>query len=262
MKMVPKILIIAGSDSGGGAGIQADIKSASANGVYSTTAITAITAQNTLGVQAISDVPLEIIRAQIDSVLTDIGADIIKTGMLSSKEIIELVAEVISQYKIPLVLDPVMVAKGGSKLLRDSAIQTLKEKLIPKAMLVTPNIPEAEILCGEKITNEREMENAAHKIVNEFGCGAVLLKGGHLDTYKLVDILLESSGKLVKFYSNKINTNNTHGTGCSYASAIASNLAKGYLLEKATRLAHKYINNAIKKSFSIGAGHGPINHFG
>jgi hydroxymethylpyrimidine kinase/phosphomethylpyrimidine kinase len=191
----PKVLVIAGSDSGGGAGIQADLKSISANGAYAATAITSITAQNTVGVQAISDVPIKIIEAQINSVLSDIGAHVIKTGMLSSKSIIKAVSKSISKYKIPLVLDPVMVAKGGSKLLKRDAISTLKNELLPKAYLITPNIPEAEVLSGMKIKNAADMEKAADKIIKKYKCNAVLVKGGHLRGEELVDILMQKDSK-------------------------------------------------------------------
>ncbi len=254
-----KILVIAGSDSGGGAGIQADIKSIAANGAYASTAITSITAQNTLGVQAVSDVPLEILRAQIDSVLSDIGADIIKTGMLSSIGIIGVVSDVLSQHKIPLVLDPVMVAKGGAKLLRDDAIDALKA-LIGKAYLITPNIPEAEILSCIKINNVTDMEKAGQFILSSYGCKAVLMKGGHMQGDILTDVLLAPDIN-IKIDAARINTRNTHGTGCSYASAIAAHLAKGQGLEQAVRASHAYLQGAIRAAVPVGAGHSPIAHF-
>ncbi len=260
-KKLPKILIIAGSDSGGGAGIQGDIKTVSALGGYAATAITSVTAQNTVGVQAISDVPVDVIRQQIASVMDDIGADVIKTGMLSSKEIIELVAAAVGKYRIDLVLDPVMISKSGAKLLQDDAVESLKNKLIPKALLITPNIPEAEVISGMKITNEAEMEAAARKILNEYKCHAVLIKGGHLSDTYLVDILVRETGKVFKIRSKRIDTNNTHGTGCTYASAIATLIAKGYPLEKAVKKAHRYVNQAIRTAPKIGKGNGPLNHF-
>jgi hydroxymethylpyrimidine kinase/phosphomethylpyrimidine kinase len=263
---IPRILVIAGSDSGAGAGIQADIKSIAANGAYATTAITAITAQNTLGVQAIMDIPAQMIRAQIISVLDDIGADIIKTGMLSNKATIELVSDIIDEYKIRLVLDPVMVAKGGAKLIKDSAIKNLKTKLIPKAYLLTPNIPEAEIIAEMKIKNESDMEAAARNIIEKFGCNAVLLKGGHMKGRELVDILVYKNGKKInikKFRSQRIRTKNTHGTGCTYASTIAANLAKGERLEIAVKKARYYLWESIQASrtSTLGQGHSPLNHF-
>ncbi len=270
-KKIAKVLVIAGSDSGGGAGIQADLKSISANGAYAATAITSITAQNTLGVQAISDVPIKIIEAQINSVLSDIGAHVIKTGMLSSKSIIKAVAKSISKYKIPLVLDPVMVAKGGSKLLKRDAISTLKNELLPKAYLITPNIPEAEVLSGMKIKNAADMEKAADKIIKKYKCNAVLVKGGHLRGEELVDILMQKdSKKVLVIRAKKIKTKNTHGTGCTYASAIAAHIARARvdktmpedkILETSVRAAHKYLYNAIKKAAKIGKGHSPVNHF-
>lgn len=256
-----KILIVAGSDSGGGAGIQADIKSASAMGVYAATAITSITAQNTMGVQAISDVPLDIVRTQIESVMEDIGAHVVKTGMLSSREIIELVAAAVNKYPADLVVDPVMVSKSGAKLLQDDAIDALKKKLLPKAVLVTPNIPEAEVLTGMKINSEADMEAAARKIIADTGCNAVLLKGGHMHSDTLIDILVTSSGAVHKFHSKRIKTNNTHGTGCTYASAIAALVAKGMPLPKAVGKAHKYLHKAIINAREIGKGHSPVAHF-
>lgn len=287
-KKLAKVLVIAGSDSGGGAGIQADIKSIAAQGAYASTVITSVTAQNTLGVQAISDVPLDIIRAQIESVMDDIGANFIKVGMLSSKEIIDLVARAVNKYQVDMVLDPVMVAKGGAKLLRDDAVEELKTKLIPKAYLITPNIPEAEVISGMKINNEADMEAAAKKIIADYSCKAVLLKGGHLPGKILTDILVkchpecsEAKSKdiekdpsrslslrrqglemtVYKFRSKKIDTLNTHGTGCTYASAITARLAMGESLQVTVKRSHKYLRQAIKNSESIGGGHSPVNHF-
>ncbi len=278
-KKNPKVLVIAGSDSGGGAGIQADLKTISANGAYASTAITSITAQNTLGVQAISDIPLKMIEAQITSVLSDIGANVIKTGMLSSKSIIKLVSRVVDKYKIPLVLDPVMVSKSGSRLLKRDAITSLKRDLLPKAFLVTPNIPEAEVISGIKIKNAKDMEAAADIIIKKYKCNAVLIKGGHLRGEDLVDILMQKdSKKVLVIKAKKIKTRNTHGTGCTYASAIAAEIAKqlvdknnskhrsievsdNKIIESSVRSAHKYLYNAIKKSTRIGKGHSPVNHF-
>ncbi len=260
MKKVPKVLVIAGSDSGAGAGIQADIKSIAANGAYATTAITSITSQNTIGVQAISDVPLAAVESQIISVLQDIGADVIKTGMLSNKNIISLVSGILDKYKIKLVLDPVMVAKGGAKLLRDDAISALKNKLISKAFLITPNIPEAEVISGMKIKNIADMEKAATKIISKYKCNAVLIKGGHMEGKILTDILIYKN-KITKLTAVKTKTKNTHGTGCTYASAIAANIAKGEKLEYAVKHAHAYLQGAIKGGYKIGKGHNPVNHF-
>jgi hydroxymethylpyrimidine/phosphomethylpyrimidine kinase len=259
--MIPRILIIAGSDSGAGAGIQADIKSAAANKVYASTAITSVTAQNTLGVQHICNLPVETIKQQIISVMEDIDASVIKTGMLSNSDIISMVADAVKKYKTKLVLDPVMVSKSGAKLLQDDAIEALKTKLIPLAFLVTPNIPEAEVLIGSKICSIEDMENAAKKIIADSGCNAVLLKGGHMPTNDLVDILVEKDGTVTKIKSKKIHTENTHGTGCTYASAIAAFLARGYSLKKSVKKAHSYLYKAIKTASKIGLGKSPVNHF-
>jgi hydroxymethylpyrimidine kinase/phosphomethylpyrimidine kinase len=261
--MKAKVLIIAGSDSGGGAGIQGDIKSASACGAYAATAITSITVQNTLGVSNVFDLPIEIVQQQIEAVLSDIGADVIKTGMLSTAEIIIAIVETLKNYpQIKLVVDPVMVAKGGAKLLQNSALEALKTKLLPTAYLVTPNIPEAEILSGLKISNEVEMIETAKIILQQTGAKNIILKGGHLENENLVDILLEgSTGKITKIASKKISTKNTHGTGCSFASSISAFLAQDLSLECAFKNAHEYIYNAIKNAPDIGHGHGPIEHF-
>lgn len=259
--MIPRILIIAGSDSGAGAGIQADIKAAAANKVYASTAITAITAQNTVGVQHIFNLPVETVKQQIISVMDDIDATIIKTGMLSNAEIINMVAEAVKKYRAKLVLDPVMISKSGAKLLQDDAIEALKTKLIPFAFLVTPNIPEAEALIGSKICSVEDMELAAKKIIADFGCNAVLLKGGHMPTNDLVDILVEKNGDITKIKSKKIHTENTHGTGCTYASAIAAFLARKNNLKTAVKKSHKYLYKAIKTAKKIGAGKSPVNHF-
>jgi hydroxymethylpyrimidine/phosphomethylpyrimidine kinase len=259
--MIPRILIIAGSDSGAGAGIQADIKAAAANKVYASTAITAITAQNTVGVQHIFNLPTETIKHQIISVMEDIDATIIKTGMLSNSEIITMVADAIKKYKTKLVLDPVMVSKSGAKLLQDDAIEALKTKLIPVAFLLTPNIPEAEVLIGSKICSEEDMEEAAKKIISDLGCEAVLLKGGHMPSNNLVDILVEKNGNITKIKSKKIFTENTHGTGCTYASSIAAFLARGYSLQNSVKKSHSYLYKAIKTAKKIGSGKSPVNHF-
>lgn len=259
-----RVLIIAGSDSSGGAGIQGDIKTVSAFGGYAATAITSITVQNTLGVSAVFDIPPDILRGQIRAVLNDIGADVIKTGMLSSSEIINIVAEEFENYLkinslVKLVVDPVMIAKGGASLLRADAVNCLKEKLIPLAYLITPNIPEAEILSNLEIKSEDDMVLAARKIINQLKPMNVLLKGGHLEGGKVVDILFGQH--ILRGESDKINTKNTHGTGCAMASAISTLLARGIQIEDAFQEARKYIHNAIKNSPDIGHGHGPIDHF-
>jgi hydroxymethylpyrimidine/phosphomethylpyrimidine kinase len=261
----PRVLIIAGSDSGGGAGIQGDIKSVSANGAFAATAITSITVQNTLGVSAVFDLPLDILRGQIKAVLSDIGADVIKTGMLSSADIINVIAEEFEAYKainkdVKLVIDPVMIAKGGAALLQQSAVTALKEGLIPKAFLVTPNIPEAEVLAGINISGESDMLKAAEIILKQSGTENVLLKGGHLQGNRVIDLLVNKQG-VERVESAKIDTKNTHGTGCSMASAISAQLAKGNDVASAFKIAREYIQGAILNAPQIGQGHGPIGHF-
>lgn len=253
------LLIIAGSDSGGGAGIQADIKTADAHKVFATTAITALTAQNTLGVSGVVDTPAEFVAQQIKDVLSDIGADAVKLGMLSSAAIIEAIHS--SLFPVPkfLVLDTVMLAKGGAALLKPEAVEALKTLLIPIATIVTPNIPEAEILAGMKIDSEADMRSAAHKIQG-LGAKAVLVKGGHLNSEKVTDLLLTSEGEKVITHE-RIKTKNTHGTGCTLASSIACNLANGLPLVKAVESAADYVHRAIISAPNIGKGHGPLNHF-
>ncbi len=197
---------------------------------------------------------------QIKSVLEDIGADVVKTGMLSSKQIIQLVAEAVEEHNLKLVLDPVMVAKSGAKLLQDDAIETLKSQLIPKAFLVTPNIPEAEVICGMKINTEADMLQAAKNIIFNYKCAAVLIKGGHMPGKLFTDILVQQNGAVTKVRCKKIETKNTHGTGCTYASAIATYLALGLPLDKAVKKAHKYVQGAIKNAPYIGKGKGPLCH--
>lgn len=252
-----RLLIIAGSDSGGGAGIQADIKTAAAVGVYATTAITALTAQNTKGVFGIMQVPPDFIQQQIELVLSDIGTDAIKTGMLHNAAVIEAVANTIPQ-NIPLVVDPVMVAKGGAPLLEPSAMNALKEKLLPLATLITPNIPEAELLSDITIKNPKDMEKAAKAIV-DLGAKAVLMKGGHLEGDEITDILVTHAGTH-SWQDQRIYTNHTHGTGCTLASAIACGLANGQKLEDAIAHARAYVRSAMEAAPGFGQGHGPLNH--
>lgn len=265
MEQFPKIIIIAGSDSSAGAGIQADIKTSFAHKVYASTAITSITAQNTTGVQQVFDLPAEIISAQIDSVMSDVGAKYAKLGMLSNKDIINAVADKLSEYpSLKVVADPVMIAKGGHKLLEDEAIELLKEKILQKAFLITPNIPEAETLSGINISGLDDMVEAAHKISKELSPENILLKGGHLEQPELYDILYSTKKNkiILKISSDRIETKNTHGTGCTYASAITSNLALGESIEEAVKKAHGYVYNAIKKApKNIGKGHGPVYHW-
>jgi hydroxymethylpyrimidine/phosphomethylpyrimidine kinase len=261
MMIQGRVLIIAGSDSGGGAGIQGDIKTVTALGGYAATAITALTAQNTLGVHGILDVPEDFIAQQIRVVLEDIGADAIKTGMLHKASVIEAVAGALLPYPdIPLILDPVMVAKGGAALLEPSAVVALKTRLIPRALLITPNIPEAEMLLGgPPIKSLDGMTNAANALLG-LGSQAVLLKGGHLEGDKVTDILIESDRRIVEFSSSRIPTRHTHGTGCTLASAVATGIAQGMGLEEAVGRAHLYVQKAILGAPGLGAGHGPLGH--
>jgi len=271
-----KVLTIAGSDSGGGAGIQADLKTFASLGVYGMSAITSITAQNTVGVQGIYDLPPEFVALQIDSVVRDIGVDAAKTGMLSSSAIIEIVASKIREYKMPnLVIDPVMYAKSGDLLLKPDARDTLINKLLPLSTLITPNIPEAEFISGMKIKDIEDMKMAGEKIKKKIGAD-VLIKGGHLiegargqpppspfdkgdgQGTRVLDILY-TDGEFFIFESERIETKNTHGTGCTYSAAIASELAKGYTLHDAVKRAKDFITSAIKNSIEIGKGRGPTN---
>lgn len=228
-------------------------------GGYAATAITALTAQNTLGVFAIHDVPKDFIASQIKLVLDDIGADVIKTGMLNKENVIKVVANTISKYPhIPLVLDPVMFAKGGAALLEKTALATLKSHLIPMANIITPNIPEAEYLSEITIKTVADMRHAANKILN-LGCKAVLLKGGHLDGEIVIDLLLTPEGEII-FEQPRVISKNTHGTGCTLASAIATGIAQKLSLTNAVRRARSYVLEAIKTAPNIGGGHGPLNH--
>jgi hydroxymethylpyrimidine/phosphomethylpyrimidine kinase len=259
MNKIYKALTIAGSDSGAGAGIQADLKTFAALGVYGTSAITAITAQNTRGVTGIFELSPEMIAAQIDAVVQDIGADAVKTGMLSSSAIIEVVAEKIREYRLPnLVVDPVMVAKSGDLLLRTEAIEALKSQLIPLAAVVTPNLPETEQLTGIQGTRVESLKDAARKIIG-LGAKSVVIKGGHRKG-PATDLFYDGK-KFHSFTAARISTTNTHGTGCTFSAAIAANLAKGEKLEQAVTHAKVYMTRAIRKSFSIGAGHSPVHHF-
>ncbi len=259
MKIRSKILIIAGSDSSGGAGIQADIKTVSSLGSYAMTAITAVTTQNTTGVKSIVEINPKEIFNQIIFTCKDIKPDAIKIGMLHSSEVIKSVFKAISLIKIKkVVLDPVMIAKGGTKLIDNKAIQMLKLKLIKKALLITPNIPEAEILTNTKITTEEDMIYAANKLI-EIGAKNVLIKGGHLKHRFVRDILFNKKDVKI-FNSKRYKTKNTHGTGCTLSSAISTFLSCGKPLKKSCDLGIKYVNSAIKSNPKYGKGHGPINH--
>lgn len=281
-KKYNRVLTIAGSDSGGGAGIQADIKAISAMGCYAASAITAITVQNTLGVEAVHAVPLEILAGQIDAVLSDIGADAIKIGMLHSAEVVNLVADKIEKYGIKnVVLDPVMVSTSGHRLIEESAIDVIKSRLIPLVRVITPNIPEAEILAGRTISSEADFPSVA-KILASLSNDiqeisptdvsdsknerqvSVLLKAGHLTGDDLVDYFFNAEdGTITQLSSKRVYTRNTHGTGCTLSSAFAAALARGEDLTAAATSAKKYIEGAIISGaeYEIGRGHGPVNHF-
>ena len=264
MKTYKRVLTIAGSDSGGGAGIQADIKTISACGCYAASAITAVTVQNTVGVRAVQDLPVAIVRGQIDAVVSDIGVDAVKIGMLSSSEIIMGIKEELLAHKITnIVLDPVMVATSGDKLLQDEAIDTLKNELLPCARVITPNIPEAEILLGKKIEMQNQLPEYARELAKMYGT-SVLLKAGHLTENELVDVFYNGeTDETVFLKSPRQYTKNTHGTGCTLSSAFASFLAKGNSLNDAARNAKDYISQAITvgADYEIGQGHGPVCHF-
>lgn len=264
MKRYSRVLTIAGSDSGGGAGIQADIKAISAMGCFAASAITAVTVQNTLGVQGVHPIPLEILEGQIDAVLSDIGADAVKIGMLHSSEVVNLIADKLEQYGIGnVVLDPVMVSTSGHRLIEESAIETLKTRLIPLAKVITPNIPEAEILADIKIASEEDFPRAA-EILSNGGKVSVLLKAGHLTGESLVDYFFNAEdGSVTLLPSRRIYTPNTHGTGCTLSSAFAAAIARGEDLTSAARSAKDYIERAIASGaeYSIGGGHGPVDHF-
>ena len=258
--MKKQVLTIAGSDSGGGAGIQADLKAMSANGVFAMSVITSITAQNTTGVTAIEDLPISIIEAQIDAIFADFEVAAVKTGMLSSADIVSTVSRQLTKHLAKtLVVDPVMIAKSGHPLLKEDAVEVLKTQLIPLAFLVTPNIHEAELLSNTKIQTLAEARQAA-KVIHALGCRHVLIKGGHLLERPATDLLYD--GRFFRMYQGEfINTPHTHGTGCTYASAIAANLAKGTPLPEAIEAAKTYLTEAIRNSLAIGHGHGPTNHF-
>ena len=251
-------LTIAGSDSSGGAGIQADIKTMTANGVYATSAITALTAQNTTGVYGILESTPEFLANQLDCVFTDIVPDAVQTGMVSSTALIAVIADKLRQYKARnIVVDPVMVATSGARLISEEAVDALKEKLLPLATLLTPNIPEAEVLSGMTISDPAGMEKAARAISEKYGC-AVLCKGGH--QISDADDLLWRDGAGVWFRGRRIQNSNTHGTGCTLSSAIAANLAKGYDLDRSVQRAKDYISGALAAMLDLGKGSGPMDH--
>jgi len=259
LKPRSKILIIAGSDSSGGAGIQADIKTVTALGGYAMSAITAITAQNTTGVNSVIPVPIKDIEKQILFTCKDIKPDVIKIGMLYSDKVISSVIKALNIIKVrKIILDPVMVAKSGTKLINQSAIESLKNRLIKKTYLITPNIPEAEVLTNKKIRSTEEMIDAASTLLN-LGAKNILLKGGHQNSYLIKDIFLNKT-EIKVFKNKKIQTKNTHGTGCTLSSAVATFLSCGKPIKKSCELGIKYVNQAIKSNLNYGKGHGPINH--
>lgn len=260
----PIVLSIAGSDSSGGAGIQADLKAASALGTYAATAITAVTVQNTLGVSEVHPVPPQVVVGQVQAVMDDLHPEALKTGMLYSKEIISALCDFLRSvpHLPPLVCDPVMVSTSGHKLLQDDAIQSMVKELFPLSSLITPNLPEAETVLGRSVQTPEEMEAAARKLLC-CGCKAVLLKGGHLSGGRMADYLLTDAGESKWFEAERTKTSNTHGTGCSLSSAIAALLAQGFSTVEAVEKAKAYITQAIEAGAEVetGGGHGPVNHF-
>ena len=259
MGSIPRAMTIAGSDSGGGAGIQADLKTFAALRVFGTSALTAVTAQNTLRVTDALELPTPLICSQIDAIMADIGTDAVKTGMLSSSAVIEAVADKIQEYDLRrLVVDPVMVAKGGDRLLQEEAVETLRQVLIPLAEVVTPNVPEAEVLTGRRIETLDDARDAAQELVR-MGARTAVVKGGHLDG-PATDIMYDGN-EFRAFTSQRVETTSTHGTGCTFASAIAAGLAKGLSVRDAVSQAKRYVTATIRRAFPMGGGHGPLNHF-
>lgn len=256
--MMGRVLIIAGSDSGGGAGIQADIKAVTVLGAYAATAITAVTVQNTLGVTGVHPIPLTVLEAQAKAVLSDIGADVIKTGMLGDVATVELVARLIDEARVPAVIDPVMIAKGGASLLDERAVATVRRLLAPRAALLTPNAPEAEALTGIVCRTTDDLLRAGEALL-EAGAHAVLMKGGHIEGPHLVDVLMTPHGE-TRFENARMDTRHTHGTGCTLASACAAGIAKGLPLDEAVGEAIAYVAQAIRQAPGLGQGHGPIDH--
>jgi hydroxymethylpyrimidine/phosphomethylpyrimidine kinase len=257
---MPSVLTIAGSDSSAGAGIQADLKTFAALGVYGTSVITAVTAQNTSGVRSVHEMPAGIVADQIDAVVEDIRPDAVKIGMLASAPIIEAVAVKVKEHGLPnLVVDPVMVAKSGDRLLREDAVAVLRQLLLPLCAVVTPNIPEAELLAGRSIVSDEEARSAAKEIV-ALGAGAVVLKGGHRESAEAVDLLYDGS-TFREYAAPRVATTSTHGTGCTFASAIAAYLARGEPLAEAVGHAKEYVTEALRHAYPIGGGHSPVHHF-
>jgi len=255
---VPRILVVAGSDSGGGAGIQADIKTITMLGGFAATAITAVTVQNTLGVTGVHPVPPEIVAAQISAVLNDIGADVVKLGMLGDADTIMAVAGALADVRAPIILDPVMVAKGGANLLAPSAHRAMVERLLPMAALVTPNVPELEALTNARVHGERDMPEAA-RLLLALGAKAVLAKGGHLESETVTDWLVTPDDVQI-FQGSRIHTRHTHGTGCTLASAIATGVGAGLALPEAIERARQFVRKALLAAPGFGGGHGPMGH--
>lgn len=253
-----RVLIVAGSDSGGGAGVQADIKTVTALGGYAATAITAITVQNTLGVHGVHGLPPDLVRAQARAVLEDIGADAMKTGMLGDAAMVRAVADILDGAGVPAVVDPVMVAKGGAPLLAAEAVAAVRERMIPRAALLTPNAPEAAALTGEPVESADQARRAGEALL-ELGARAVLMKGGHLPGERVIDILMTPAGETT-FEAERLATRHTHGTGCTLASACAAGLAQGLDLTEAVARAWAYVQEALRRAPGFGAGHGPLDH--
>ena len=259
-----KVLTIAGSDSSGGAGIQADIKTITAHKMYAMSAITALTAQNTTGVYGVVDIPPDFVAAQLDCIFTDIAPDAVKIGMVSNPQIIQAIAEKLREYQAKnIVIDPVMISTSGSRLLSDNALETLRTALLPLGTVITPNIPEAEVLCGREIKTKKDMLQAAEAITASLGT-AVLIKGGHLSG-DAADLLCQTGNAPAAFLkewfeSPRVENPNTHGTGCTLSSAIACNLAAGHKLEESVRRAKKYLTDALKEQLNLGKGAGPLDH--
>lgn len=260
IRSVRTVLTIAGSDSGGGAGIQADLKTIAAHGLFGTCALTAVTAQNTVGVMRADVLPTELVAAQIETVAGDIDLHATKTGMLGTAAVVEAVAAAIEELQLPkVVVDPVMLAKSGDPLLDEDAVAMIRTELLPRALVVTPNIPEAEVLTGRRITTLADAHAAARQLHGDTGV-AVIVKGGHSDGPEVVDLLFDGQ-TVYEFRAPRIVTRNTHGTGCTFASAIACNLALGFPLPEATSRAQAYVAGAIRHALAIGHGHGPLDHF-
>ncbi|MBP7650488.1 MAG: bifunctional hydroxymethylpyrimidine kinase/phosphomethylpyrimidine kinase [Phenylobacterium sp.] len=253
-----RVLIIAGSDSGGGAGIQADIKTVTALGGYAATAITAVTVQNTLGVTGVHAVPPAVVEAQARAVLDDIGADAVKTGMLGDTEMVERVAAILDTVRVPVVVDPVMVAKGGASLLSPGAVDAVRTLMIPHAAVLTPNAPEAEALSGLPVHTTDDLRRAGERLL-ALGAKAVLMKGGHVEGDTVVDVLMTPDGE-TSFEGERLDTRHTHGTGCTLASAVAAGLAQGLSLTEAVARAWAYVHEAMRQAPGFGAGHGPLDH--